>query len=549
MRSPPKVLDMEDAYDVVVIGSGFGGAVTACRLSQAGRSVCVLERGRRWSKEEFPRTTGQAAKAFWAPERSYGFLEYRAFKRIDVIQGCGVGGGSLHYFNVLFRPTAEIFAHPAWPVITTPDFLAPYYDLVRDMLDVAPLSPPARRGLPARTEAFLAAARAAGKEPGFVDLALYTGPDRLNPHGGVPQGACVYCGNCMLGCHVHAKNTLDLNYIPLAEKHGARVLPLHAAEKIAPESDGRYRVHFRRFDESRQGQWEPGSVVGRQVVLAAGSLGSAELLLRCRDDHKTLPRLSRALGERFSANGEFLLAGTLDAARVVDPGCGPSITAFADFSSSSNRITIEDLGLPDPMFWFLEGAMPTGSRLANLTHFLKTYVFRSLGIGGRSSRVSDGIEAMLAGGNTTRFLPYIGMGTDAANGRLRLRDGAIDVEWSHRASRRLFREIEAAMKDLSRGLRGRYVTSLLWRWPLRKLLTAHPLGGCVMGDDPGGSVVNHCGEAWNYPGLFVADGSVIPTALSVNPSMTIAAIAERTAFWIQHGRELRPNDPDAPRNR
>ena len=193
--------------------------------------------------------------------------------------------------------------------------------------------------------------------------------------------------------------------------------------------------------------------------------------------------------------------------------------------------------------------MPTGSRLADLTHFLKTYVFRSLGIGGRSSRVSDGIEAMLAGGNTTRFLPYIGMGTDAANGRLRLRDGAIDVEWNHRASRRLFREIEAAMKDLSRGLRGRYVTSLLWRWPLRKLLTAHPLGGCVMGDDPGGSVVNHCGEAWNYPGLFVADGSVIPTALSVNPSMTIGAIAERTAFWIRHGRELRPNDPESPRNR
>ena len=537
---------MEDAYDVVVVGSGFGGAITACRLSQAGRSVCMIERGRRWGKEEFPRTTGQTAKAFWDPERNYGFLEYRAFKRIDVIQGCGVGGGSLHYFNVQFRPPRDIFERNAWPKHLTYDALAPYFDLVRDMLDAAPLTPPAGHTLPDRTKAFYVAAREAGKTPKLVDIAVYTGPDRNNPHGGVSQSACAYSGNCMLGCRMHAKNTLDMNYIPLAEKHGAHVLPLRQVDKIAPEPGGRYRVHFRHFEESQPGRWEQKSVVAKQVIISAGALGSTELLLRCRDVHKTLPALSRALGTRFSGNGDFILAGTLDANCEVDPGCGPSITAFADFSTSRNKITIEDLGFPDPLFWFLEGAMPTENRFRHLVLFLKRYLLRSLGTGGKSSRVSDGIEAILAGGPTTRFLPYLGMGTDAADGRLRLRDGAVDIEWSHRASRGLFQDVEQAMKELSRGLGGRYVTSLLWRWPIRKLLTAHPLGGCVMGDTIEASVVNPYGEVWNYPGLFVADGSVIPTALSVNPSMTIGAIAERTAFWILNHREMGGNDPLNP---
>ena len=186
-----QVTVMEKAYDVVVNGPGFGGAITACRLSQAGRSVCIPERGRRWRKEEFPRTTGQAATAFWDPKRNYGFLEYRAFKRIDVIQGCGVGGGSLHYFNVLLRPPREVLEQRPWCGNPTYDVLLPYYDLVRNMLDATPLSPPAGRGLPPRTEAFFGAARAAGKTPEFLNIARYTGPDRDNPHGGTPQSACV----------------------------------------------------------------------------------------------------------------------------------------------------------------------------------------------------------------------------------------------------------------------------------------------------------------------------------------------------------------------
>ena len=142
---------MKPTYDVVVVGSGFGGAITACRLAQAGRSVCILERSRRWDKTDFPRSPGEVAKSFWQDGGSYGFLEYKAFKRIDVIQGCGVGGGSLHYFNVHLRTPPDIFAQKVWPPEITRAVLDPYYDLAEEMLESQRLTPPEGREQPLRT--------------------------------------------------------------------------------------------------------------------------------------------------------------------------------------------------------------------------------------------------------------------------------------------------------------------------------------------------------------------------------------------------------------
>src|SRR5262249_8005368 len=155
--------EMRSSYDVVVIGSGFGGATAACRLAQAGQSVCLLERGKRWSNTDFPRSPAEVAKCFWRKDESQGFLEYRCFRGIDVLQGCGVGGGSLHYFNVHLRTPAEIFSAEAWPREITRAVLDPYYGLAENMLDSAPLTPPAGRELLKRTTAFLAAASAAGR--------------------------------------------------------------------------------------------------------------------------------------------------------------------------------------------------------------------------------------------------------------------------------------------------------------------------------------------------------------------------------------------------
>lgn len=501
---------------------------------------------KKWGKSSFPRTPGEVAQCFWRERESFGFIEYKPYRSIDVIQGCGVGGGSLHYFNVHLRTPAEIFSQPSWPKVITREILDPYYALAEDMLDSKAIIPPEDRVLPRRTQAFLAAATAIGGKAELVPIAVHTGNDRNNPHSSIPQAACNYCGNCLLGCDLHSKNTLDLNYIMVAQTNGADVFPLHQVDKIEPLGENGYRVHFDRLDPANPDRPDPGSVMGKKVILAAGTLGTNEILLKCKQIYKTLPNLSNALGQGFSGNGDFLLAVTCNANQHIDPGRGPSITIGADFSTKNNRIFIEDLGYPDPFMWLLEGAIPNSNRIRNIIRVIHSYIVASLGL--RSDRIDFEVDRLFKGGATTKMLPYLGMGTDAADGRLELNNGWLDINWSHRKSRRMFREMESALRKLSRALGGKYKTSLLWKWPSRKLLTAHPLGGCRLGDDRHNSVANHYGEVWSYPGLYVADGSIMPSALSVNPSLTISALAERVAFWILHEREMVPEDKVTPVN-
>lgn len=526
----------EASFDVVVIGSGFGGAVLARRLAAAGSSVLVLEQGRRWAKEDFPRTVGQTGKAFWQPGATHGLLEYRAFRTMDVIQGVGVGGGSLHYFNVNVRAPARVLDR--WPKPLGRAMLDPYYDVALDELGSRPLSPPAGRPMPARTQTFLRAARESGVgEAHLLDIAVHTGARRTNA-AGIEQEPCNYCGNCMLGCQVHAKSTLDLNYLALAERDGAVIWPLCKARAIRPaETSGGYEVDFIRLDADRPAE-APGAVHGRKVVVAAGTLGSNELLLRSARAHNGLRAISPALGRRFSGNGDMLFAGALGTTTPIDPAVGPSITAIVDCSTDEHAITIEDLGLPDPMLWFAEAGLPPGpKRLRAYFGLLGRYLAQTLGFHTRGSRVSDEIGSLLRGGRTVHFLPFLGMGTDASDGRLFLSNGELDLDWSHRKSRSMFHAMEKSMRQIALATGGRWTRSFLWRWPTRKLLTAHPLGGCVIGDGPDDSVVNHTCEVWRYPGLFVTDGAAVPSALGVNPSLTIAAIAERAAQWMVHGSD------------
>ena len=283
---------MKDAYDVVVIGSGFGGAVVACRLAQHGHSVAVLERGRRWKGDDFPRSVGDMAGAFWDDGRSHGFLEYLAFRKVDILQGAGVGGGSLHYFNVNVRAPAQVFAGPAWPSSVTGRVLEPYYDVAEAMLESQPLQPPVGRdALPDRTLVFLEAARRAGYEADLVPVAVFTDEPRVHPLNGEHQAPCTYCGNCLFGCQIGAKNTLDHNYLALAERrHGAEVFPLHQVDTIRRLPDGRYEVDFRRLDPDPAAPAVAGRVVGTKVVLAAGSLGSTRLAARLPGPGRHPPR-------------------------------------------------------------------------------------------------------------------------------------------------------------------------------------------------------------------------------------------------------------------
>ncbi len=524
---------------VVVIGSGFGGAVSACRRAEDGEHVVVLERGRRYGPHDFPRTIGQFARAFWDDRTGDGFLEYRPFRRVDVITGVGVGGGSLHYFNVNVPAPADVFDRPGWPASLSRAVLDPYYDRARRMLGSAELAVPAGRpDLPARTRVFEAAARAAGHRPEPVTIAVHTGRARPHPISGRLQEPCNYCGNCLLGCDRGSKNTLDHNYLARAEQLGARVVPGATATAITPAGPGRYRVDVAlRAGPGGPTRWR--SILCREVVVSAGSLGSTELLLRCRDEHRTLPDLSPTLGHRFSINGELLLAYAADADQSVDPGLGPPITRMVQTSRGGHHVSVQDLGLPDQLLWFLDGmAPPTRVRLRRLAATAVDYGRSSLGVPGRRSRVGLHLEAIAGGARTPTAIPFLGMGTDYGHGQLSLRRGALRVGWQPRRDRALYREIEGLMADISRHAGGRFVPSPLRRWPLRKSLTAHPLGGCPIGTDATTGVVDDRGRVFGYPGLSVIDGSIIPGALAVNPSLTIAALAERAAFLRVEGREL-----------
>lgn len=533
-------------FDAIVIGSGFGGAITACRLAQAGMSVCLLEKGRRWLRTDFPRSPGAVSRHIFTnagDQPGRGFIEYLRFKTMDVIQGTGLGGGSLHYFNVHKPAPALIFDQPCWPRSTDARRMKPYYALAADMLGAKTLTAEAGHRVPPRTEAFNRAVASIGRQPEPVPICVELDADSPT--------TCQHCGNCLLGCHVHAKNTLDLNYIPLAEAHGAQVLTGHKAVNITPEQDG-YRVTAQYTTQPEQENAVDGirHLFARKVILAAGTLGTNELLLRCKHKFGTLPRLSACLGHGYSGNGDFLFAGTRYRRQLVDPGSGPSITTGVGFEDKPGQyIYIEDLGYPDPFIQHFNALLPTGRRVPALARQIYRYFASPLG-----GRLQFELNDVITDGYLTNFLPYLGMGTDAADGRLLLnRRGELELKWSISRSLPMFRSMIRHMEDLSRRSGGRFVNSFLWqtpllRLPLKKTLTAHSLGGCAMSDTPATGVTNDAGEVWGYPGLYVADGALMPMAIGVNPSATISAFAERVAFRIIHNPELTEKDRARPAN-
>jgi len=497
--------------------------------------VCVLEQGRRWEPGEFPRSFSAAAGAVWDESATRGFLDYRVFSRIDVIQGVGVGGGSLHYFNVQLRAPTAILDRPEWPAAVSRAVLDPYYDRAESVTTPAPLVPPAGERFPRRTEAFLRAARTAGYDASLRPIAVHTGPTRAHPLTGVVQEPCSFTADCLLGCRPRSKNSLDVTYLPMGERDGLEIRPLHVAEGIEPAAGGGYTVGVRRLDPDHPGAFDRDRVTATTVVVAAGAIGSTELLLRARDQHRTLPGLPAALGRRFSANGDMLFAGTKGTEEVIDASHGPSITAgaFVQRPGSPHVIQVQDLAYPAALTSLFDGTLPVPSRVASLAHAATGYVRAAAG------GTSFPARSLFGGSFVPHFLPYLGMGTDAADGRFRLDGkGRLRLDWDPAASSGMYAEMEDAMGRISEALHGRFVRSLPWRWPLRRLLTAHPLGGCVMSDGPGTGVVNDRGEVWGHPGLYVADGSIIPGPLAVNPSLTIAALSERVAHWMVAGREL-----------
>lgn len=513
-------------FDVVVIGSGFGGAVCAFRLAAAGARVLVLERGRRWTPATFPRTP--ADPWLWddrQPAICHGWFDFRVFPNMSVVQGAGVGGGSLTYANISIDAKKDTF-DAGWPPEITFERLQDGYAEVGRMLGVGPVP---TNQWPERTKLLNDASHAAGYANRFrrLDLAVrfdegwrYDLPDAHDARHskksvnafGIEQGTCVHLGNCDIGCDVNARNTLDLNYLAGAERAGATIRPLHLVSRVAPIADG---IEV-QYEVIANGRLTPGQVTGGLVVLAAGSLGSTEILLRSRAAG-LLPAVSPRLGLGWSSNGDFLTPA-LHFFRRVDPTRGPTITAAIDLLDGEyggQSIFIEDGGLPDAArVWLDELAGQTATDP-------------------QMQRVIASLLPILSGGPFLQHvMPWFAQARDAADGQLSLgADGRLQLEWDVTASRETIDAVASLHRKLSFVTQGMPLTPVTWTVG-QDLVTPHPLGGCNMGMSAATGVVNHAGQVFGYPNLYVADGSIVPKAIGLNPSKTIAALAELIAEGI-----------------
>lgn len=547
----------DEHFDAVVVGSGFGGSVTAYRLAEAGKRVCVLERGKPYPPGSFPRTPEGMSKNFWDPSKGlYGMFNVWSFSGIDALVSSGLGGGSLIYANVMIRKDERWFVHDEreyWPV-TRAD-LEPHYNRCESMLAVQkyPLETEPYASTP-KTRAFERAAKGLGYDWFLPHLAVTFANhgDRPVPGEAIHEEypnlhgrtrfTCRLVGECDVGCNFGAKNSLDYTYLSAAARHGADLRTLSEVKSFRPRDGGGFEIDYVHHDPDA-GTKSAVSLTADRLVLSAGTLGTTYLLLKNRG---AFPGLSDRLGSHFCGNGDLLTF----AMRCTDGGkpatvnsdYGPVITSAIRFGDSADAdasdgrgFYIEDAGYPNFVSWMLTAADQPRALWAwrNVAfRLLRKWLQRKpeTDVGGAVSSFF-GDSALSKG-----ILPLLGMGRDVPDGRMRLADDLLEVDWSKGgASRPYFERIRDRMRDLSNELGATFQDNPLW-W-LSKVITVHALGGCPMGRDANEGVVDAWGNVFGVPGLYIADGSVMPGPVGANPSLTIAALADRFSDGILDARQ------------
>jgi cholesterol oxidase len=535
-------------YQAIVIGTGFGGSVAACRLAQAGFTVGVFERGRRYDINPFPRDWKNPANG-WLWQVGQGLFDIKHFSQMMVIEGAGLGGGSLIYANVHLRAPHEVF-NRGWPESYTRAALDPYYDLVAYMLDINPITAskhfqaelPATGGLPPKSMLMKRMADAMGRSAQFcfpniaVDFNTPNVP-HLNKFKAEQRG-CIYCGECDIGCNVHAKNTLDFNYLKIARDRGADIDTQCEVVRIEPLDNGGYRVTGR--DHKSGGQLF--ATLAKYVFVCAGAVNSTELLLRCRDQYHTLPGLSERLGCNYSGNGDFL-AFAFNTNEPFEPSRGPTITTGIVYSrqddGANNWFIFEEGGYPKEVGALVQVLNPKNGLLKDLGMLSRVELENLL----RKSGAPP--EARAEADHSAVFLA---MGRDSSDGRISLHPltFSLEIEWNRGANAALYDAEERFSKALAQKLGGDAAFNPFWQI-LRLPVSVHNLGGCPLGAAISDGVADANGEVFNYPGLFVTDGAAIPTAIGANPSHTIAAVAERNvqAAIRKYGADRNWSAPEA----
>ncbi len=506
-------------YDVVVVGSGFGGSVAALRLTEKGYRVGVLEAGRRFTPQTLPRTSWDLRRFLWAPALGLrGIQRITLLRDVVVLSAAGVGGGSLVYANTLYTPPARFFADPQWAHITDWNAeLAPHYDQAARMLGVVeqPSTPPSDEVLAA-----VAAEMGVGHTFRRTPVGVFFGapgrtvPDPFFGGAGPARTGCLECGDCMIGCRHGAKNRLDLNYLHLAERAGAVVHPDTTVTALRPVAGGwEVRAGRRVFRAA-------------DVVLAAGALGTQRLLHAMRDTG-VLPRLSARLGALTRTNSEALLGAVAPRVPAAPYSRGVAITSSfrpdpdthvepVRYGPGSNAMSLLTTllvdGGPGRRRRFLRQA------LRHPVALLRTLDRRRWSERTVIALVMQSLDNSLTVRRTRRGRLTTGRG-----------HGPPNPSWIP-VGHEVVRRIAARIGGQAGGTIGD-----VFDVPM----TAHLLGGAVIGDGPDTGVVDGYHRVFGYPGLHVADGSVVPANLGVNPALTITALAERAfALWPNAG------DPD-----
>jgi cholesterol oxidase len=514
--------------DFLIVGSGFGGSVSALRLAEKGYRVIVLEQGRRFTADDFPRTNWELRRWLWMPKLGLrGPFRMTFLRHITALGGVGVGGGSIVYANTLQVPGDGFFASPTWRHLAD-DWkaeLAPRYEQAKRMLGVVP-----QPHVTWPDEVMRELARDLGREDQLkpVDVAVFFGepgvtvPDPYFGGEGPPRAGCNQCGGCMLGCRHNAKNTLDRNYLYLAETRGARVLAEHEVTWIRPV-DGGYAVEALAGKAAWWRRRERVVFRAKHVVLAGGVLGTVPLLMKLKKSAEGLPGLSERLGAFVRTNSEVLM-GVVSERRDRAMSAGVAITSILRTDEHS---TLEPVRYPDGAGFFRLLMAPHGpgatafERLWNAARSVARHPWKAL----KAFLVPDFARYTMI----LLYMRTIDSHLSLKPGRL---FGRVRSVLTHGpAPTAAIPEATELGERIAEKVRG-YPASLATETLLGIPTTAHVLGGCVMGDSRASGVIDTRHQVWGYPGLYVVDGSAISANPGVNPSLTICALAERAMGLI-----------------
>ncbi len=526
---------LEPDYDVIVVGSGFGGSVAALRLTEKGYRVAVIEAGRRFADNEFAETSWDLRKFLWAPELGcYGIQRIHMLKDVMVLAGSGVGGGSLVYANTLYRPLKPFYQDRQWAYITDWEAeLAPHYDQASRMLGVVmcPVETPHDEVM-----------RKVAAEMGVSDtyhptpVGVYFGKpgERVaDPYfggAGPERTGCTECGSCMTGCRVGAKNTLMKNYLYLAEQGGAKIIPMTTVTALRPMSDGSYAVEIRKTGQHSKKFRH--TLTASKVVLAAGTWGTQNLLHAMRDSG-TMPKLSAKLGELTRTNSEAILgAGRTE----VDP--------HRDFSKG---IAITSSIHPDEITHIEPVRYGKGSNAMGLLQTVST---------DGDSDTPRFVQALkFIARHPVRTVKLLRTHRWSERTMILLVMQSLDTSWTTYPKTGLFGGRKYTSKQghgqpnptfIRPGYDATHIAAKFidgiagstWSEMFNIPLTAHFLGGCTIGTSAADGVIDPYHRLFNYPGVSVVDGAAITANLGVNPSLTITAQAERAmSFWPNKGEE------------